>query len=1489
MRIFLNLLTNRIFTICFCLATTVFTAQAATLTVTKTADTNDGTCDSADCSLREAIAIAASGDTIVFASPLFDTPQIITLSDDFAALTINKSLTVTGASANLLTVRRAFQSALYRVFDVSGSGAQVFLNKMTVTGGRSGAGGGIYANGGVSLTVTDCVISANNGNRGAGIFVTADSNLTLARSTVSGNNANGFSGGGGIHNEGVLTVTNSTISGNRKTNETNNGGGIWTNNTTTITNSTITNNDAGGTNSAVGIYRGGGSVTIRGSIVAGNQNNASSPDVASPSGAFTSGGYNLIGSAPHGAGFTDGANNDQAGTLSSPLNPRLDSLANYGGKTPTHRLQTNSPAIDKGNSFGLTTDQREKLRPTDNPGTANASDGADIGSFESEVFLTVTKVEDTNDGACNADCSLREAINIAGTGNVIEFSSLFNAPQIITLSDAAGFQGLIINKNLTINGKGAQLLTIRRNPASSVNFRIFTVNGANVILNGMTVTGGKTVGSNARSGGIYSDPTSNLTINDCHITDNEITSVGSVKGGGISAQGGTLVINNSTVSNNRVISGSTTNSGGGIFTSLGTVTTIINSTFSGNTVTDAAGFTSNLNGGGVFNGGVMTLMNSTVTDNGAVGAASASGIFNNSNLTIGSTIAAGNRNNSAAPDVADGTVISHGFNLVGNVGSVSGFNRSSDQVGSSSALINPLLEALALNGGSTPTHALLAGSPAIDAGDALGNFTDQRGSPRPIDNPAAPPAPGGDNSDVGSFESGRFPALVVTKTEDTNDGECDEDCSLREAIAAASARGNEIVFSSLFDTPQTITLSDAAGFRELSISDKSLSITGKGAQLLTVRRDPASSANFSIFNIRRVSAANLGVSLSGMKITGGFSSTAAGGINVSGGALTLIACHVTNNSNGVGNGDAGGIAANSGASLTVLNSTISNNTVLNNAAVDSAGGINFYGNQFIMTNSTVSGNVVSGNDGSGNSGGLLLSLVSGTVSNSTITDNQANGTNTAGGVIGGSNATARNTIIAGNRNNSTVPDVRGAFTSGGFNLVGSPAGNNFVDGVNNDKVGTLSSPFNPLLDALGNYGGATPTHRLQTNSPAIDKGYSFDLTTDQRGAVRPFDVSSISNASDGADIGAFEAQSAPGAGIAGTMVYGTTPTGQSAKYVAGVTITASGASAASVTTNSSGAYSLSNLTPGGQYTVTPTKTGDANGITPFDATLVLRCVAAGTSCLLTPNQRTAADTNNSDSITPFDAAQILRYVAANAQTNATGQVGNWKFVPASRGYDALNAALTGENYEVILIGEVNGDWMPPAGNSAANENPVRDELISTDNDFDSNRTTDLIEQETDVSQADLQAVLPINVLADRRTTISIPVFLNNPEVKTISGYSFTVQYDPKALQPISEAPFDVDGTLSQDSFLIVVDTKMPGRIGIAASKSSGAGSISAGSNTLVYLRFAVIGKLSGKFDSADLTSASTVLGEVNLEDELGKRIFTANARKGGRFVPALSF
>jgi len=1141
MPIFLTLLTNRILTIVFCLAATVFTAQAATLTVTKTADTNDNSCN-ADCSLREAIYAAAPDDTIVFASPLFDSPQTITLLGEtgFGNLLIDKNLTITGKGANLLTVRRLSSAPLFRVFEIVG--ARVNLSGMTITGGSvNGRGGGISAFNS-TLTINGCHVTGNTSSAGGGgissLSEIEDAGLHIVNSTVSDNTSHdaGFDGaGGGVDNYYcVMTITNSTISGNVRNGGESGAGGIFalSSSVSTITNSTITDNGAVGAGSAGGIRVQSGAVNFRSTIVAANRNNAAMPDIVAAMGntfdEVTSQGYNFIGNPGILTRFNQ--TGDQTGTSSAALNPLLDPLGSNGGATPTHRPQPNSPAIDKGNSSSLTTDQRGSVRPVENLTIANAAggDGSDIGAFETSAALIVTNPADTTVGACDSDCTLREAIAAAGTGNTIEFSSLFNAPQIITLSDAASLQGLIISKNLTINGKGANLLTVRRNPASSVNFRVFTVSGASVILKGMTVTGGRTFGANARSGGIHSESNASLTIDGCHITDNEITSVSAVKGGGISALNGTLVINNSTISNNRVISGSTTNSGGGIFTSFDTRTTITNSTISGNTVTNASGSTSDGNGGGIFNGGAMTVRNSTVTDNGSVGANSASGIFNNSNLTAGSTIIAGNRNNSATPDAAQqGTFVSQGFNLVGNAGTVTAFNQASDQHGSSSAPINPLLAALALNGGSTPTHALLAGSPAIDAGDDFGNFTDQRGAARPVDNPGAPAAPGGDNSDVGSFEAGRFPALVVTKIEDTNDGACDEqDCSLREAIAAAAARGGEIIFSSLFDAPQTITLSDAAGFRELLISDKSLSIRGKGARLLTIRRDTSSSVNFPVFAIRRINAANPGVTLGGMKITGGVSSNGGGGIDVSGSGLTVSACHITGNSNLIGSDDAGGIALRNSPSLTVLNSTISDNTVLSNGAVNSAGGIKFTGSQFIMTNSTVSGNSVGG--GSGNSGGLQLSAVSGIISNSTVTDNQANGTNTAGGIIGGSNATARNTIIAGNRNNTSVPDIRGAFASGGFNLVGSTTGNNFADGVNNDRVGTFSAPLNPLLDTLGNYGGAAPTHRPQTNSPTIDKGYSFDSESDQRGAARPVDNPSVPNASagDAADIGAFETQTA---------------------------------------------------------------------------------------------------------------------------------------------------------------------------------------------------------------------------------------------------------------------------------------------------------------------------------------------------------------------------
>jgi hypothetical protein len=124
-----------------------------------------------------------------------------------------------------------------------------------------------------------------------------------------------------------------------------------------------------------------GTVNVRSTIIAGNTDwNGGAPDVA---GAFISQGYNLIGASDCSTGFVNGANNNQVGTVASPINPLLEPLQDNGGLTETHALLPGSRAIDKGNSFGLTTDQRGFRRPVDFPlPNAPSGNSSDIGAFE---------------------------------------------------------------------------------------------------------------------------------------------------------------------------------------------------------------------------------------------------------------------------------------------------------------------------------------------------------------------------------------------------------------------------------------------------------------------------------------------------------------------------------------------------------------------------------------------------------------------------------------------------------------------------------------------------------------------------------------------------------------------------------------------------------------------------------------------------------------------------------------------------------------------------------------------------------------------------------------------------------------------------------------------------------------------------------------------------------------------------------------------------
>jgi hypothetical protein len=104
-------------------------------------------------------------------------------------------------------------------------------------------------------------------------------------------------------------------------------------------------------------------------------------------------------------------------------------------------------------------------------------------------------------------------------------------------------------------------------------------------------------------------------------------------------------------------------------------------------------------------------------------------------------------------------------------------------------------------------------------------------------------------------------------------------------------------------------------------------------------------------------------------------------------------------------------------------------------------------------------------------------------------------------------------------------DLAGDFDSQSFNLVSIADGSTgFINQVNDDQVGCLASPIDPLIGPLQMNGGFTPTHALSLQSPAINQGKCFGIHFDQRGRHRPYVFPNIPIApgGDGSDIGAFE-------------------------------------------------------------------------------------------------------------------------------------------------------------------------------------------------------------------------------------------------------------------------------------------------------------------------------------------------------------------------------
>lgn len=580
--------------------------------------------------------------------------------------------------------------------------------------------------------------------------------------------------------------------------------------------------------------------------------------------------------------------------------------------------------------------------------------------------------------------TLSAGSNSNGVAGVLYNNGTLSISNCIVSNNSVGNAGGAFYNTGTLNISNS---TFSGNSANGAGGAIFNDRGT-LMLSGSTFSGNKSRGASAgfgSGGAVYSD--GSATITGCTFGGNASNSSGGaiVNSGSMSLSGCTLngntsglggaifnpgnasaatslalvnctlngntagnggaIVNNFNVSLNSCTlanNSATEGSGGAIYTIIGRTgnTSIVNCTLAGNSATST--------GGGFGSSGPATVSSCTFANNSAP-SGSAINLSIRSPLSIDNTILS-----SGAPSTGTNNLVSSDGNIITD----GGFNLSSDNASallnkptdknSTSAGLDPA--GLKLNGGLTPTIALVAGSAAIDAGNSLSS--DQRGVARPIDLAGAPNTPGGNGSDIGSFEfqdlAQSGPNFVVNTTGDTDDDVCGVgDCSLREAINAANSNAevSAITFdATAFASKQTITL--GGGLPTINTNLFVIGPTTAGAGVTV-----ANSGNSNSFSVSGAT-----VALSDLSLT-----NAAGAIAAVGGTTIVARCTFVGNSFGIVNQNAVVSAQNctfvsnreaailnQGGTITVQNCTASGNAV----------GIRSDAGTTNVNNSIVTGNAV---------------------------------------------------------------------------------------------------------------------------------------------------------------------------------------------------------------------------------------------------------------------------------------------------------------------------------------------------------------------------------------------------------------------------------------------------------------------------------------------------------------------------------------------------
>lgn len=670
------------------------------------------------------------------------------------AVVLFQDVTLVGAGVDDTTISGGGAA---RVLQVN-PGVTAEVSNLTVTNGAiEGDGGGISNQG--ALTLFNTVLSDHTAAGGSGGAIDNTGTLTITNSTLSGSTAD--NSGGGIANSGTLVLTDTTLSNNTA----DLGGAISNIGTLAISGSTFTGNtaqgDAGADGSTTGAGGGGGGGAGLGGAIFSDGG-----AIALSSATFT--GNQAVG-GNGGAGFANAGIFDGEGGAGG-------GAASGTGGTPGEAGEAGGFGSGGGGGGGSTFGGGvggDGGFGSGGGGGGGSTAGGNGGTGGLGGF-------GGGDGAQAQASAASGGGGGAGLGGAIFLEGGSATLTAVTLSgnEATGGSGgtsTFADPGESGQGTGGGLFINAGADAtitdsSTISTNSATNSGGGIFNRGaLTLTESSLQDNTAANGaGLASDTGSTTTITDSTLSGNAaIASGGGIltsgtleldrstlagntgtSGGGIAVQVGGAVVTNSTFSLNEA-----TGSGGGIDVAEGSLD-IANSTFSGNSAGNS--------GGGISVAeGSLDAANSTFNGNSA--ANSGGGLFTGpgSDSTLTSSLVTGNTAATGANLANSGAFTSGGNNLVGsggNAGTVGITLQQSDLV-PTEAVPDILQTALADNGGPTQTLALVEDSPAIDAGSGSG--PDQRGEPVVSE-----------ARDIGAFESSFVPEEPVDPV-DPGDGDDD--------------------------------------------------------------------------------------------------------------------------------------------------------------------------------------------------------------------------------------------------------------------------------------------------------------------------------------------------------------------------------------------------------------------------------------------------------------------------------------------------------------------------------------------------------------------------------------------------------------------------------------------------------------------------------------------------------------------------------------------